>query len=34
MTQHYQNNIGLSTRSCTRDTQGVESGDNVSRTRV
>jgi len=34
MTRHHQNNIGLSTHSCTRDIQRVESGNNISKTRV
>ena len=31
---HDQDNFGLSTYSCTRDTQRIESGNNISRTRV
>ena len=34
MTQHYQDDIRLSTHSCTRDTQEVEGGDNISRIRI
>ena len=34
MTWHYQNNTGVFTDSHTRNTQGVESGNNVSRTEI
>jgi len=34
MTRHHQDNIGLPTHSCTRDTQEVESGNNISRIRI
>ena len=34
MTQHYQDNIGLSTHSNARDIQGAESGNHISRTSV
>ena len=34
MTRHYQDNIGIPTHSDTRITQGVESGNYVSRTRI
>ena len=34
MTQHYQNDIGLSIHSCTRNIQEVEGGNNISGTRI
>ena len=34
MTQYYQNNTGIPTDSCTKNTQGEEDSYNISRTRV
>jgi len=34
MTRHYQDNTGLPTHSNAQDTQGVESGDHISRTEI
>jgi len=34
MTQHYQDNTRLPTHSDARNTQGVESGDHISRTGI
>ena len=34
MTRHNQDDTGLSTYSNAQDTQGVESGDYISRTRI
>ena len=34
MTRYHQNDTGVSTHSNARDTQRVESGDHISRTRI